>query len=227
MKCLALHMIPRPKRRKTYEVIPKRQAWAMDSFQEQENKRQCRMKREARRAAKAEREVMKAERQRRHLAEVEAKRIEKENKKLLWEIQEQLRRDNKREKKEKNRAIYEQLVKEKQIKNNFHAEFQRRLDEQAERENPKTQKRWIRFTDHALARYQERIAKYGYSQEQIINDLRKWWRSIRWDTQGDNAYSVKGSIATYTIAKDRKTFDWVIITIFLTPLQEKRLQEHI
>ena len=160
MKGLALHMIPRPKKRKTYEVIPKRQAWAMASFQEQENKRQCRMKREARRAKKAEREEMKAERQRRHLAEVEAHRIEKENKKLLREIQEQLRRDNKREKKEKNRAVYEQLVKEKQIRNNFHAEFQKRLDEQAALENPKKVKRGINRTDHAKNRFFERVAPY-------------------------------------------------------------------
>jgi hypothetical protein len=73
--------------------------------------------------------------------------------------------------------------------------------------------RWIRFTDHALERFTERIKPLWYSIQDIMDDIKLWWKLIvLWK---DWWYKIVGKIWVYTLAKDRIVYDWIIITMYM------------
>lgn len=81
--------------------------------------------------------------------------------------------------------------------------------------------RGVRFTDHALQRFQERMSIHWYSVEDIINDIKKWWKCVRDAGQGE--YQLLGQLGKYIFAKDRVSHDWIIITVTLSVKQKEKL----
>jgi hypothetical protein len=82
--------------------------------------------------------------------------------------------------------------------------------------------RGVRFSDHAILRYRERFAPYGYSLKQMENDIKRGFKSAR-ATLDPSEYQILGTIGVYIMAKDRISHDRIIITMRMSKKQERIL----
>jgi len=132
----------------------------------------------------------------------------------------QTRKQRAAERLAKSKLKKEQNIKkareEKEQKESFLSLYSDQIKDWKLRRVPEP-KRGIRFTTHAFHRFHERIEQYWYSIDQIKADI-KWGRKkIRLAWPG--VYEVIWSLATYTLAKDRRTFDRIVLTMYMNWFQ--------
>ena len=193
MKCLPLHLLPPIKKVKIYNVPSK---WEDGITTSKEEKRK------------------------KHLVLLEAQRIEKENKRLMYEAKKILIKETKEKKHQARKEKHELYLKKQEEIVRAKEVIQKKMEEQESLKKPVT--RGVNFTTHAENRYNERIAPYWYSLEQVKNDFQKNWRRVKKTWEG--TFEAKWAIATYVFARDRISFDYVILTLYLSEKQEQKLQ---
>ena len=158
-------------------------------------------------------------------------------KKIKQEIKEKAKADKIKKQiklmEEKNKRLEEKLAKKEQIRlvneektvthNGKSMTMQHWLYQKFREQNcsRKTEKASFSFSKHSLQRASERIISKWVSMQRIRNDIDKNLYSARIAKWG--ALSVRWQIATYTIWKGTRPNSRVVITIYLSSVQEQRL----
>ena len=255
MKSVSLHLIPKPsKKAKKYEPLSKREYLAQQTPPPKINKQEIQKKKaEERKLKKEAQDKLKQQRIAEHKQRMKEWRLNREKHRAIFEeqqikkalqkeyVKEQNVGKTKMEIMRDNLAMLQAMPEEEKLPK--HIRKERRLTNyinriqvdievekyilemckaQAEIEKPKVVKRWIRFSNHALARYNERVAPLGISLTQVRDDITKNRRSIK---ASFDEFEVGWRLAKYILAKDRKTHDFIIITIYVSEFQEKRIRE--
>jgi len=84
-------------------------------------------------------------------------------------------------------------------------------------------KRWVRFSNHAYQRYKERLLPYGFTLEDIYKDIFNWRQKVK--PAWDGTYEVRWNRADYVLAKAKLSYDWLVITVYVSKYRTERYNE--